>query len=144
MKQKIIAAGVLPLCPRTGRVLLNLRGEDQPDPLTWSCWGGKYEDGIDQGPKSCAKREFREESRNILPYKISKNELHCFDSNHLQFWTYLGVFDREFCPDIEAEGEAASWGWFSLDKLPEPLHPEFGEMMCDKLDFLKQVCKKFK
>ena len=41
--RKIIAAGILPICIKTGRILLIRRGFDQPSPGVWSCFGGKFE-----------------------------------------------------------------------------------------------------
>lgn len=141
---KIIAAGVLPLCRKTGRVCLNLRGEDQPQPLQWSCWGGKFEEGVDITPKDCAKREFYEETRCTLPYTISKNELYLHDTNHVQFWTYLGIFEDEFRPNIEIENEAADWCWFKLSGLPKPLLRGFEDMLDDRMDDLEKIVAKLR
>lgn len=142
INQKVIAAGVLPLCPSTGRVLLNLRGANQPEPLTWSCWGGKFEEDVDTTPKDCAKREFWEESRCDVPYTISKSEFYLYDSNHVQFWTFLGIFREEFIPNIEIEKEAQSYGWFELDHLPLPLLDGFEEMLEDKKSDLYKIIRK--
>ena len=43
--EKVIAAGVLPICTKTGRVLLVRRGFNQPQTGTWATFGGKYEKG---------------------------------------------------------------------------------------------------
>jgi ADP-ribose pyrophosphatase YjhB (NUDIX family) len=142
--QKIIAAGILPICPKTGRVCLNLRGEDQPQPLQWSCWGGKFEEDKDRTPKDCAKREFYEETRCVSPYTISKKEFYLHDTNHVQFWTYLGIFENEFRPDILSEGEAADWGWFKLSALPNPLLQGFEEMLCDNMGDLIKIVEKLR
>ncbi len=142
--QKIIAAGILPLCPKTGRVCLNLRGKDQPQPLQWSCWGGKFEDDEDLTPKDCAKREFYEETRCVSPYSISKKEFFMHDTNQVQFWTYLGIFENEFIPDIESENEAEDWGWFKIEKLPEPLLQGFQEMLDVRSEDLIRIVEKLK
>ena len=142
--KKIIAAGILPLCPKTGRILLVLRGRNQPSPLTWACWGGKFEDGVDITPKDCAKREFKEESMCGELYSISKKELYMTNSNHLQFWTYLAVFRNEFIPNIEIEKEAESWGWFHVNNLPEPLLDGFKEMLDSRGEDLKKIIAKLK
>ena len=39
------AAGVLPLCPKTGRVLLTLRSQEVMEPGTWGIPGGRIMDG---------------------------------------------------------------------------------------------------
>ena len=142
ISQKIIAAGVLPVCLSTGRVLLNLRGANQPEPLTWSCWGGKFEEGVDKTPKDCAKREFWEESRCDRLYTISKDEFYLYDSNQVQFWTYIGVFREEFIPNIEIEKEAQSYGWFELDHLPHPMLGGFEQMLDERMGDLKRIIRK--
>jgi len=144
ISQKIIAAGVLPICPDTGRVLLNLRGANQPEPLTWSCWGGKFEKGVDNTPKDCAKREFWEESRCDRLYTISEKEFYFYDSNHVQFWTYIGVFREEFIPNIEIEKEAQSYGWFELDHLPRPLLGGFEQMLDERMGDLKEIVRRLR
>jgi microcystin-dependent protein len=37
--EKVIAAGVLPICTKTGRILLVRRGFNQPQPGTWATFG---------------------------------------------------------------------------------------------------------
>lgn len=136
---KIIASGVLPLCTKTGRILLARRGFNQPQPGVWANFGGKFERGEDRDPKDNAIREFTEESGYRGKFKISNKPLHIFEDNHLKFYTFLGLFDSEFTPDLEKENEAIDFGWFYLDELPEDLHPGVIEMFEDSKNTLQNV-----
>lgn len=139
MEQKKIAAGVLPVCSRTGRILLVQRGPSQDGSGTWACLGGMFEDKLDHSPKETAKREFVEESRYIGNYKISSTPLFINKSNHLNFYTYVGLFTEEFIPNIEAEKEAVDFGWFHLDEIPSNLLPGFAETLNNKNKTLRNL-----
>lgn len=99
--EKIIAAGILPICIKTGRILLIRRGLNQPQPGTWATFGGKYEEEEDNTPKDIAMREFTEESGYHGKFKISNKPLDVFDSNHLKFYTFVGLFEEEFMPKLD-------------------------------------------
>lgn len=134
-----IAAGVLPICTKTGRLLVVRRGMHQPKPGLWACFGGKFDSEIDKSPKDTAKREFVEESKYTGKYKISKTPLHVNKDNHSAFYTYVGIFDEEFTPDLEAAGEAMDYGWFNLDEMPEGLLPGFKKTLEEKHKTLKKL-----
>lgn len=136
---KKIAAGVLPICQKTGRILLIKRGPEQSNPGKWACFGGKFEDGLDKGPKETAKREFAEESQFIGKYKISKAPLYVNKNNHSMFYTYVGIFNSEFTPDLTVEKEATEFGWFSIDSLPEDLLGGFKETVVNKSKTLHKL-----
>lgn len=135
---KEIAAGILPICPLTKRVLLVKRGPTQSGPNTWASFGGGFEEDKDDNPKDAAKREFYEETFYSGPYKISKLPLYINESNHLKFYTYLGIFDEEFIPDLERAQEGIDYGWFYLDNLPDNLLTGVAEMFKDKIDYIKK------
>lgn len=137
--EKVIAAGVLPICTKTGRVLLARRGFDQPQPGTWATFGGKYEKGEDLSPMDNAKREFAEESGYYGKFKISSKPLDVLDTNHLKFYTYVGLFDEEFTPNLAKEDEAIDYGWFYLEEVPEDLHPGVFEMLEKKKKTLTNI-----
>lgn len=59
--EKVIAAGVLPICKATGRILLVRRGFNQSGSGKWACFGGKFEQD-DKDLSETALREFVEES----------------------------------------------------------------------------------
>jgi len=115
---KRIAAGIIPIHPPSGRILMIRRGMHQSMPNTWSFFGGKFEEE-DVNPKTTAKREFAEESGlDNIKYYISSKPIYVNDSNHLRFYNYIGVFAKQFVPDLEKEDEAQDYGWFSLDNHP--------------------------
>ena len=108
--------------------MLIRRGFNQPQPGTWATFGGKYEKGDDLNPKDNAMREFVEESGFYGKFKISNKPLDVLDSNQLKFYTFVGLFEEEFVPDLEKEQEAVDYGWFYFDEFPEDLHPGVSEM----------------
>lgn len=125
--KKTIAAGVLPICKSTGRIMLIRRGLDQTQPGSWATFGGKFEDE-DRDPKQTALREFVEESGYKGKFKISSKPIDIHNTNHLKFYTFVGLFDEEFVPDLESAGEAIDYGWFQLNEFPSELHPGVSDM----------------
>ena len=136
---KRIAAGVLPICEKTGRLLMIRRGLNQSNPGMWACFGGKFEDGLDNGPKDTAKREFVEESSYIGRYKISRFPSYVNSDNHSVFYTSAGMFTEEFIPNLESGNEAIDYGWFKLDSLPVNLLPGFDEAIKTKHKTLQNI-----
>jgi ADP-ribose pyrophosphatase YjhB (NUDIX family) len=136
---KKIAAGVLPICAKTGRILIIRRGLNQSNPGMWACFGGKFEEGLDKNPKDNAKREFVEESGYAGKYKISNLPLYVNKDNHSVFYTYIGVFDEEFTPNLESGDEAIDYGWFYIDETPEALLPGFKEAIEKKHKTLQNI-----
>jgi 8-oxo-dGTP pyrophosphatase MutT (NUDIX family) len=137
--EKVIAAGIIPIHPPSGRVLMILRGMNQPEPNTWAFFGGKFEDE-DINPKVTAKREFKEESGiDSIKFRISTEPIYVNDSNHLRFYNYVGLFDEQFVPDLEKEDEAKDYGWFSLDNLPHNMHPGVVELLENKISTIKYL-----
>lgn len=136
---KKIAAGVTPICSKTGRVLIVKRGPNQPKPGLWACFGGKFEKEVDKSPKDTAKREFVEESGYSGKYKISRFPLYVNNDNHSSFYTYVGIFEEEFIPDLENGNEAVEYGWFYLDEMPSELLPGFREAMEEKHKTLQNI-----
>lgn len=136
---KRIAAGVLPICSKTGRLLIIRRGLEQSNPGMWACFGGKFEEGLDKNPKENAKREFVEESGFAGKYKISRSPLYINNDNHGVFYTYIGIFDEEFTPDLEKGQEAIDYGWFYLDEMPEELLAGFQEAVEKKHKTLQNI-----
>lgn len=129
----------MPICSKTGRILLVKRGPHQSNPNTWACFGGKFEEGLDNGPKDNAKREFAEESQFTGKYIISKTPLYVNKNNHSMFYTYVGIFSEEFIPDLTVEGESNEYGWFSIDELPENLLGGFRETVVNKIKTIKNL-----
>lgn len=136
---KKIASGVLPICPKTGRVLLIKRGPHQSNSNTWACFGGKFEPEIDKSPKDNAKREFAEESMFTGKYNISRRPIYVNENTHSNFYTYIGIFSNEFIPDLTSAGESSEYKWFSIDNLPENLLTDFKESISNKIETIKKI-----
>ena len=136
---KKIAAGIIPIHPPSGRVLMIRRGMDQSQPNTWSFFGGKF-DEEDKNPKDTAKREFKEESGlDNIKYQISTKPIYVNDNNHMRFYNYVGLFDEQFVPNLEKEDEAKDYGWFNLDALPHNMHPGAAELYEKKMNLIKEL-----
>lgn len=113
------------------------RGMDQDMPNTWSFFGGKFEKE-DGSPKETAKREFEEESGTRIKYYLSTNPIYVNDDNHCRFYNYLGIFTKQFVPDLEKENEAQDYGWFSLENLPHNMHPGAKEFFKNKTKVVQE------
>jgi 8-oxo-dGTP pyrophosphatase MutT (NUDIX family) len=138
-KGKRIAAGIIPIHPPSGKVLMIRRNMNQTAPNTWSFFGGKF-DEEDKEPKQTAKREFTEESGiDHIKYHISTKPIYINDSNHLRFYNYIGIFKEQFVPDLEKGNEAQDYGWFDLDNLPHNMHPGARELFDKKMSTIKMV-----
>ena len=143
LQQRLIGAGILPICYNTGRVLLCKRGEHQSHPLEWATWGGGFEKDQDKTPKDCAKREFWEETRCKLDYKISNKPIEIVDKNHFKYYIYAGLFKQEWIPDIETEKEASGWGWFDLDNLPENMMDDLAAFFENDMRIVENLIRFF-
>lgn len=112
------AAGLLIVARDTGRVLLTLRSADVVEPHTWGLPGGKCEGA--EGTRSCALREFQEETGYGLPIVVASPPLHVYREPDFEFHNFLGFVDSEFEPELDWENE--DFGWFALNELPRRLH----------------------
>jgi 8-oxo-dGTP pyrophosphatase MutT (NUDIX family) len=139
---KKIAAGVLPICTKTGRILLVRRGFNQPSPGLWAGFGGKMEPE-DSNPQETAKREFKEESQYEGEYRISKEPVYVNRDNHLDFYTYIGLFDEEFVPELGPAEEAIDYGWFYLYEMPESVLPNMQKMFDLKSKSIENIICKY-
>lgn len=138
METKMIAAGVLPICISTKRILLSKRHPHVKYGDTWASWGGKMETELgDKTPQDCAKREFWEETRIEQPYVFIEAPAHVYEDERVVYSTFLGFFDKEVEADIATEGGLAEAKWFRLNELPEPLMPEFKIMMDAEMENIK-------
>jgi len=137
--EKRIAAGIIPIHPPSGKILMIKRGENQSMPNTWSFFGGKFEEE-DKEPKQTAKREFSEESGiDNIKYHISSKPIYVNESGNLRFYNFIGVFKEQFVPDLEKENEAQDYSWYDLDDLPDNMHPGAAELFDKKIDTIKMV-----
>ena len=106
------AAGVLFADPASGEFLL-LRRAGGDHAGTWGFPAGKIEDLED--PEEAARRELREETQVMCP---PGHMFHVDTSDG--FCLYMAVATK-FTPILNHEHD--DFQWCSVDKLPEPLHP---------------------
>jgi len=113
------------------KLLLNLRGEGEAEPLTWCPFGGGAEPG--ETAVQCMVRELREEAGIELDLArcaylgSRRRESYAFHS--------FVAFPRT-CPDVTLSGESRDYGWFPLGNgpstlwshLPRPLHSGMREI----------------
>lgn len=114
------AAGVLVKAMDTGRVLLLLRNDYPIQQNTWSMVAGGIE--IGESDLEALKREVNEElsiDPNIITYRFKGNEYHL--ERKSSFSWYEGLTPKEFIPKLDDEN--LDYGWFNINKLPEPLYP---------------------
>jgi len=126
---KIIGAGIIVIDKVSGRLLLCRRGMKGNYPNCWSFFGGTFEK-TDIIPKNTAIREFLEETKCQNKFLIGKKPFYICEDNHINFYSYLGVFDIQFIPQLNSEN--VEFGWFDIDMMPENLHPGVKEMFENK------------
>lgn len=143
LHQRLVGAGVLPICYSTGRILLCKRGKHQSNGLKWASWGGGFEPDQDQTPKDCAKREFWEETRCNETYYITNEPIYIKNNLRFKYYLYAGMFKNEWIPDIESEHEAEDYGWFYLNDLPEDMIEDLAEYLNKNSRIINNLIKKF-
>lgn len=145
MREKKIASGILPVCYRTNRVLLGRRSphRDVKDPNRWACFGGGFEEDQDNNLKETAIREFREETNFMESFIVSNSLFFKEEDNHLLFTYFLGIFDKEFEPDISLDVEFVEYEWFPIGEYPENLIGSLSEVLCKRHYDLMRICKYF-
>lgn len=118
--EKIIRVGVGVIVVRNKKILLGRRiGSHGSN--TWSLPGGHME--FFETPEETAIREVKEET-NLDVSDIQRvgftNDLFADENKH-----YVTLFVKAGCESGELKlmepNKCLEWGWFSLDKLPEPL-----------------------
>lgn len=125
------AAGCLPFCPKTGRVLLGRRSKVVDSPSVWSGWGGHREIGEDR--HQTVEREFREETKYSGPVKMRFIYTYERPDNGFRYHNFWAVVPEEFWP--EPNHEVDSWEWVDLRMLenwPSPMHEGM-------MDLLKKI-----
>lgn len=125
-----VAAGCLPICTSTKRILLNYRSIYVNEPHTYGLFGGKIDD--DENPEEAARREMFEETRytgklELIPAYIFHN-----DNKTFEYHNFIGIVDHEFRPKLNWESEG--FIWITLDQLTslDKKHPGLELLLQDK------------
>lgn len=118
-------AGVLLQAQDTGRILLAKRSDRVPAGGTWAVPGGHIEPG--ETPAEAAARELAEELR-IHVNRLKP--LYEMRSGTFRYETFLRKVPYELHTTLN--WESTDVGWFSLDRLPKPLHPGVAALLRDR------------
>ncbi len=123
------AAGVLHIAPDGSVLLLKRSDGEQNFAGHWALPGGGVEAG--ETPELGAVRENREE----MGVDIDPASLRDFDKKTtptgMAFHTFATKAPAKFCPKLN--DEHLGYGWFSLNALPQPMHPAVEATLKDRL-----------
>ena len=133
-----IAAGVLPICSKTKRILLNLRSKYVNEPNTYGIYGGKLDN--DEDITEAVKREFLEESGyngniKLIPAFIFKNK-----SGTFEYHNFICIIDDEFIPELDWESDGYRWVTFE-ELMKEQIYSDYTNEMEEKHPGLKELLK---
>lgn len=118
-------AGILPLCVKTGRVMLALRSSQVMEPGTWALFGGKIEPG--EAPEEAAVREFREETFYNGGFDLVQLFTFRDRESGFSYYNFLGLFKKEFSESaVEESWEADAARWMTLQQALKIRPKHFG------------------
>lgn len=112
-----VAAGILPICKTTGRILLVKRSKNSSNPGTWAGIGGGLE--LERGENEenvmdVVRREFFEETGVKEYYSMIPSYIYITSNGGFKYYNFIGVFEDEFTPELNDEND--EYRWFSLDE----------------------------
>lgn len=116
--EKKYAAGVLPVCLNTGRILLGKRGPKlDKEPNKWCDFGGKSNNY--ETPYETAIREFYEETGKIMAVKLIPSFVNT--TGNMDYYNFIGIVEEEFkplinVPTVDYEIEVADFKWLTVDQ----------------------------
>jgi len=116
--KRSMAAGVLPICEKTGRILIVKRSGNITFPNSWCNLGGGGDDG--ESPKQNAMREFREES--LFRGAITLKKDNVTTNKNVHYHNFFGFVKNEFTPKvnvktIDGEVEISDFEWVTFVEL---------------------------
>lgn len=135
-----LAAGVLPICKKTGRILVAYRSKYVNEPHTWGVFGGKLdEDDGEEDLQEVAKREFIEETDfsgdiRLIPAYIYK-------AKGFEYHNFIGIIDEEFEPKLDWETEKTKWMNFEEFEKLYPKHFGLKALIEHDIDKIKLYSK---
>jgi 8-oxo-dGTP pyrophosphatase MutT (NUDIX family) len=134
-----IAAGIVFVAPDGDVLLIKRAGEEGKDNYVghWALPGGKADAG--ESPEQCADREAREELGSTAPAATGRKKLLDLvqTPNGMMFHTFTESVEDKFKPKLNEEH--SEFGWFPLDKLPEPMHPNVTRVLGENLGMAQDM-----
>lgn len=131
------AAGILPICIKTNRILVGLRSQSIKEGGTWANFGGMIA-AEDNSFKEIAIRELQEEtgyhgSIKLIPAYVYKGK-------SLTYKNYLGLVEEEFVPQLNFETDIAEW--ITLEELVSlsPKHYGLTYLLANNYNLIKKYC----
>ncbi len=120
-------AGILPICLKTGRILVAYRSIHVNEPHTFGIFGGAIDaDGDDhtRTPEQAAREELHEEAGykghfDVIPAYVFKTP-----SGSFTYYNFIGLLDDEFEPELDWETESTKW--ITLQELYDLKPKHFG------------------
>lgn len=115
-----IAAGVLPICKSTGRILMAKRQHNVDHGDVWAGFGGKLESKLGESEENVinvAKREFTEETGYKDYYSFVPSYIYITPKGTFKFYNFIGIFENEFEPELNEEH--SQYKWFSMQEINE-------------------------
>jgi len=117
-------AGVLVICQKTKRILMQMRGQHVNEPNTWGVVGGAIsgipgEETLDE--KSGAEKEVREETGYKGPIKLIPAYVFKSPKGNFEYHNFIGIVPEEFelnAPE-EHQWETGFIQWMTLDEMME-------------------------
>jgi ADP-ribose pyrophosphatase YjhB (NUDIX family) len=133
-----LAGGVLPICTKTKRILMNYRSKYVNEPHTWGIWGGKLDEHKGESIEDAVRREFEEESGHAVETELIPAYVFKAPSGNFQYHNFIGLVNEEFEPVMDWETE--NWKWITFDELMElePKHFGLVGLLENSMDIIKK------
>lgn len=134
-----LGAGVLPICKKTGKILVSYRSKYVNEPHTWGIFGGKLDEGFDKNIQEVAKREFIEETG--YNGKIQLIPAYVYNTEGFEYHNFIGLVDHEFVPELDWETEKIKWVDFEEFIKLYPKHFGLKALIKNDLEKIKKYSK---
>jgi 8-oxo-dGTP pyrophosphatase MutT (NUDIX family) len=132
------AAGILPICTKTGRILVGLRSEDVYEPHTYGIFGGKFDDDSETA-EEVAKRELYEETQ--YDGKIKLIPSYVYTNKNFKYYNFIGLVDKEFKCKLNWENNLVKWITFEELLTLDDKHFGLDSLIENDLETIKRYSK---
>jgi len=115
-----VGAGVLPICIKTKRILMQFRSVEVNEPFTFGVIGGKLdeENETQSNIEEVVEREFQEETSCKSNFKkLIPSFIYNSPNNTFTYYNFIGLLEEEFEPIPDWETDY--FQWMSYDEFME-------------------------